>query len=374
MSMTLSQYQGKSVQEIFIFTANTVWTPPVSGRALFIAVGPGGGGAGNLIPASAAANLFVAAAGGGGGGACIKEITLNTAATYTINVGTGGIGGSNAAGIFALAANGSGNTTVVSNDGVMNLQAGFGQAGKWSGNTKAAVSAAGGPATGGAGGLSANGDYNFVGGTAADANGDTNIQFVNPVFLNAFGPPTNGVLYVTAGAGAAYFSNGANSTSNSYSGASSVYSPVANDNTITNFSVFWDSSGNQLGSANSPNPITYFTFSTPGALGYGTECGPGGYSAQLSYDAAQNFSKDFANATSWSAGTGGPFAGGGAAWAKMTPANYTRIRVSGGNGGFGGGGGAAMIYTTTVNSGVTATTAVGGRGGDGIVIVKVVRG
>jgi hypothetical protein len=364
MSMTLSQFQGKSVQEIFIFTANTVWTPPVSGRALFIAVGPGGGGAGNGANVSLSTQGFPGSPGGGGGGCCVKEITLNTAATYTINVGTGGIGGSNTQGGSAavVAGNGSGNTSVVSNDGVINLQAGFGTAGTYSGNTKAAN------AVGGSGGSAANGDYNFTGGSSANANANISFQWVLPVTVTSplSSYSASGILYVTGGAGAGFYSNGANATANSYSGASSVYSPIANDSTL----LYLTPNRIEGGAANTPVNVNYL--GTPGAKGYG-ECGDGGYSVQFDMSQVNNLAAPTNNNYMVQAGSGGDYAGGGGAYVLNQAGQTTGMAVIGGNGQLGGGGGGALLnFNSSGKAGSWAV--IGGRGGDGIVIVKVVRG
>lgn len=368
MSMTLSQFQGKSLQEIFIFTANTVWIPPsnfVGAKAFFIAVGPGGGGAGNMAPTAVTTSAFPGAAGGGAGGAAIKEISLNTAASYTINIGTGGAGGSNIAATTLLAASGSGNTTVVSNDAIMNLQAGFGTAGKWSGNTKAASGAASGTANGGVGGSASGGDYNFTGGSAANANGDT--ALVNVAYNGQSIIPMNNFLYMTGGAGAGYYSNGANSTSNSWSGASSIASPIANDNTTLGLSITWK--GGTSSNPNTPH-ITDGAQQIPGAIGYG-DCGPGGYAGFIDLANFQNFPKDIANGSTICAGSGGMFAGGGGAF-EGVPGTYAQLTCIGGSGGFGGGGGGAIMFA---QSGAIPTgfSVIGGRGGNGIVIVKIVR-
>lgn len=172
-SITFDDFRGEQFDVIDIETASGSYSPRAN-QADFVhifAVGAGGSGGSSEIDTSGL-TTGVAASGGGGAGGVVHHKLAGASFTgsYTLTVGSGGVGVTSAGDHF-LAGNAGGNTTVVGSGA--NLTANGGSAGNadedsGSGSdTSIAAAASGGSATGGSEG-------NWTGGASgsATASGD----------------------------------------------------------------------------------------------------------------------------------------------------------------------------------------------------------
>jgi len=149
--------QNEAVFMERVFTTSTTWTPPFGCRAYVTVIGPGGGG-GN---ARHTADHYAYCASGGGGGGCAKSLlVLSSSVTYTVTIGAGGDGVTNA----GDGSDGSANS-VFSGSDITTMTANLGSGGVYG-------VAAGTVATqaGGAGGAASGGDiWNVTGGAGGSA-------------------------------------------------------------------------------------------------------------------------------------------------------------------------------------------------------------
>jgi len=173
---------GGELYQITVFTASGTWNKPTGVRKVVVEVyGGGGGGSGNNLSSTSSG-------GGGGGGVAIKLIDVTSVSSVAVTVGAGGAGGtsgslpggnggSSSFGSYCSATGGSGGSGTSGGSGGsgtggnINLDGGFGFAGRsdgnWpygygGGNDRAASSAAVGkfPGGGGAGVSGVGSGYN----------------------------------------------------------------------------------------------------------------------------------------------------------------------------------------------------------------------
>lgn len=190
--------QTGQLSRVNVYTANDTWTKAANENSvLFICTG--GGGAGGGTSNTAAGELSAGAGGGAGGWAQIYKTA--PAATYTLTVGAGGTGVSDATG------NTGGNTTV---GAILTCNGGVGGA-------RIANTAGTTTAVGGAGGTASSGDLNIVGRaggyswTNAAVLASAGAGASNPLGQGAVAPVTASVNNIVGAAGGTCGGGGAGS-------------------------------------------------------------------------------------------------------------------------------------------------------------------
>lgn len=328
------------------FTSSGTWMVPtgVTNVLAVVGVGAGGGGAGgSLSYQGGASTAYVSGAGGGGGASwgIVRDVSLGTATSISIGIGSGGTGGTAAVGTA-----GATQTKAGGNGGAGGATT-FGSIITWSGGAGGTAGTAI-VAAGGAGGAIGTVSASYYGlGTAAGTTGSVG----GSTFI-----ATPGASSGTQG--------------NSVAVANQVIYPYT---TFANL-------GSNSGSADNTNWGSGANArSTLGAIGtagtvafYGAGGGGGGASWSKGYASGSTFAGDGgAGASYGSGGAGGPaFAGG----INTSTGMGTTLAGNGGSAGAntgsgGGGGGAVAVYVGGSGTLKAGTAGAGGAGATGFVAV-----
>lgn len=325
---------------MMIYLNSGTWIAPQSGIATFYAVGAGGSG--GVFGDNGVGSSPIKAVGGGAGGMCVKSISIQAGARYTVTVGAG-------VGTASFQSNGTaGGATTVTGPGI-SLVANGGSGGTITSSTFTLAGVTGGTASGGT--------INYTGGGSGSITGATTAA-------NCWATGGGAVAWRNTGySGTGYSSGSITSTGTSNSlatGGAGVGGASGSITTTGSISNIASSGGGSYGAA---ADMAVSASTKVGAIGLGISPA----SQSFSYGAAfTNFpgitavdSGGLGYVAANNAAGSGYFGGGGGAAAN----NSGSGPMWGGNSWyFGGGGGTALYYLGTPD--ITSYT-YGGYGGGG---------